>query len=234
MKHLLRLYQNINRKRIGLTLVEILVVTTIFLIVATSLSVVFKAGLDSWRRTQSRLDMYQKARMALDLMTRDISAAYINSSDPTITFKGFDASGKSGLLSGASASDELFFIAALNPTLTNPNALIDLCKVGYWRNTDNILERIYVVQTQAPPTFTFSSSDENSSSKVASRVTQLNFRYWDSEASPAQFVDTWDSSAGSQKDRLPSMVEVTITIQDVIANTTHNFTTNIYIAGSQI
>ncbi len=213
-----------RRNRNGLTLVEILIVSVIFAIIVGSLFVVFKAGLESWRRTQAHLEVYQNARVALDMVRRDLTAAYLNSADTTIRFGGYDSGIKSGWMTN-SADDELFFIAALNPSLNDPNAVTELCKVGYWRDTSNILYRVYTYFT-GTPTFTFSAADYNNRHKIASNVTQLQFQYWD--ATTAAFANTWDSG-GAQSGRLPSMVEVTISVKELNSSKTKTFITNVYI-----
>ena len=231
----------------GLTLVEILVVIVIFSIISSVLFMVFKAGLDSWRRTESHLEIYQNARMALDMITRDLRAAmldpsYLNSSgNPYITFRGFDSTSASGWRTN-SIGDEMYFVAALNPT--DLTAVFDLCKVGYWLDgkgtadtRDNELQRFYGFQASPTPNYDFTSGN---SDKVALYTTQLNFRYWDDNASPVPaFVDTWDSGAGgAQNGRLPTMVEVTITVRepnpiDPANPKTETFVTNVYIPRSQ-
>lgn len=218
----------INKPK-GLTLVEILVVLTIFAIIAVLLFTVFKSGLDSWRSMESNLELYQNASIAVDIITRDLTAAHINASNGAITFRGFDSSAKSGWMT-ASQADEVFFIAALNP---GPGALFELCKAGYFLDSNNTLQRVYFAQTATPPDFAFSGSDYNNRSKAASNITQLNFRYWDSTI--PGFIDTWDSRTGqAQAGRLPNMVEVTIDLRepnpvDPLNPKTQRFITNIYV-----
>ena len=240
-----------SARRKGLTLIEILVVSVIFAIIATSLFVVFKAGLDSWSRAKSHLNIYENARVILDMITRDLRGAYIlpssgnisGDSSVDITFKGFDSSSPSGWRTN-NIGDELYFVAASNPSINNPNAIFDLCKVGYWLNgkgtanvSDDELERIYVPQTSAPGNFTFGAGDSTSSSRLSQYVTQLNFRYYDPTTSA--WSNTWDSGiGGAQAGRLPRSVEVTITVREPYPINPNNpkiqqFVTNIYIPGSQ-
>ena len=213
-----------SARRKGLTLIEILVVSVIFAILATSLFVVFNTVLYSWRRTQAHLEIHQNARMALDMVTGDLTAAYLNSADATVRFRGYDSGAKSGWMTN-SADDELFFVAALNPRLNDANAFTELCKAGYFRDTSNNLYRVYLYFT-AFPNFNFSAADYGNRHKIASNITQLQLRYWD--ATTAAFVNTWDSG-GAQAGRLPSMVEVTISAKEPNSPKTQTFVTNVYI-----
>lgn len=217
-----------SARRRGLTLIEILVVSAIFAIIVTSLSIVFKAGLDSWSRAQARLEVFQTARTALDMITRDLSAAYLNANDANITFRGFTA-GASGWVAN-SADSEVFFIAALNPLLNDPNARFELCKVGYWLDgTTNELMRFYFVQTLAAPDYFFGVGMAGTSSRVADNVTDFTLQFFDSTGA---ITTTWNSTAGGpaiQQGRKPSKVTISITVQEPNSARTQTFATGVYI-----
>ncbi len=218
-----------SARRKGLTLVEILVVSVIFSIIATSLFIVFKAGLDSWRRTQGHLDVFQNARASLDMMTRELSAAYLNSGDPNITFRGF-ASGSGSTWVTPSGGSEAFFIAALNPTQNDPNAKFELCQVGCWLNsTTHQLTRYYYAQTGAPD-YDFSAHMADVPSrhhKIADNVTAYTLSFFDSSGNQ---TTTWDSRAGgAQAGQKPSKVQITLTIQEPVSAKTQTFSMGVFI-----
>lgn len=220
-----------SARRKGLTLIEILVVSVIFAILATSLFVVFKAGLDSWRRTQAHIEVYQNARAALDMMTRELSAAYLNSTNPAITFQGFF---KSIVLSGwvtPSGGDEVFFIAALNPSLNYADATSDLCKVGYYLdNTNNqLMKYFYYVKTGTTPNYDFANTTDVIISKIASNVT--GFGLWYQDVNGGHLV-RWDSSNPSWTtnfNKKPTRVVITLTVKEPNSAKTQTFTTGICI-----
>lgn len=224
-----------SARRKGLTLIEILVASVILVIIVTSLFVVFKAGLDSWRRTQAHLEVYQNARAALDIMTRELSAAYLNSMNPAITFRGFS---NSVALSGwvtPSGGDEVFFVAALNPSLNYSDAVMDLCKVGYYLdNTNNQLMRYsHYVKTGTVPDYDFShntGADNVTLRKIASNITGLTFQYYDANGGP---YTAWNSTSASsppvQLNKKPVKAEITLTVKEPNSAKTQTFTTGIYI-----
>lgn len=218
-------------RRRGLTLVEILVVSVIFAIIATSLFVVFKAGLDSWRRSQAHLEVYQNARAALDMMTRELSAAYLNVNNNAITFKGFNSGGiaPSWGWKPNSGGDEVYFIAALNPALNDPNAKFELCKVGYWLdNNTHQLMRYYYAQTGASPDYNFGSVN-GTSSKIAFNIAELTLQYFDSTGATSDVWDSTNAANPQQLNKKPSKVEITLKIQEPNSAKTQTFTTGVYI-----
>ncbi len=230
MKTLSRLSLNTTRRK-GFTLIEILVVTVIFSIVATSLFIVFKAGLDSWRRTQAHLDVYQNARAALDMITRDLTAAYLNPANSSISFKATDNSAPTGWT--PTTDDVVYFTAALNPALNKADATFELCKVGYWRDANNKLQRVFVwpISTSTPSTFfIFTSTDQYRCYLVASNISNFQLTYYDSTGAT---TTTWNSTAGAQLNKLPSMVQIALTVTEPTSGKAQTFTTNVYIPASQ-
>lgn len=227
-----------SARRRGLTLIEILVVSAIFAIIVTSLSVVFKAGLDSWSRTQAHLEVFQTARAALDMMTRDLSAAYLNANDANITFQGY-AAGATGWVAPTSGTDsEVFFIAALNPTLNDPNVRFELCQVGYWRNSaTNELRRYYFTQTGAAPDYDFSAhtGTPGNHGDIANNVTAFTLQYFGVDATtgaPIGPLATWNSTAAGNPNQFrkkPLKVAISITVQEPNSARTQTFTTGVYI-----
>lgn len=221
-----------SARRKGLTLVEILVVSAIFAIIALSLFVVFRAGLESWSRTQAHLEVYQTARTTIDWLTRDLSAAYLNSNNANIEFRAWTAGGSTWV--SPSGGSEVFFIAALNPTQNDPNAKFELCHVGYWLNsTTHELMRYYYTQVGAAPDYSFSAHVGTAAlhSKVAKNVYGFTLQYFDSTG--AGPTNSWDSRNSSlvpaQRGKKPTKVQITLIIQEPNSTRQQTFATGVYI-----
>jgi prepilin-type N-terminal cleavage/methylation domain-containing protein len=250
------MWQNARLKNRGLTLTEILVVVFIFSILSTILFTIFKGGLDSWRKSENILTMYEEGRTVLDMMSREIQAAYLfqNSTDQTqwTKFYGIDETGTR--LKTNSAKDELFFVAPL-ASRTGEAIRMDLCEIGYWidgkgteNNSDDVLMRHFESFTTLPVEYTFITPDPDTSTKIASSVTDLQFTYYYRSApntSPAATTTNWDSSSnnpagrgenydanGNAKnpDGLPDAVGVSITVRSRDGSQTRTFTTLIPVA----
>ncbi|MFA5164636.1 MAG: prepilin-type N-terminal cleavage/methylation domain-containing protein [Candidatus Omnitrophota bacterium] len=233
----LSLLSRLSARRKGLTLIEILVVSAIFAIIALSLFVVFRAGLESWSRTQAHLEVYQTARTAIDWLTRDLSAAYLNSNNANIEFRAWTAGGSTWVL--PSGGSEAFFIAALNPTQNDPNAKFELCHVGYWLNsTTHELMRYYYTQVGAAPDYSFPAHVGTAAlhSKVAKNViatapaVPFSLLFFDSAGTSFNWWDSRNSSTEpTMRGRKPSKVQITLTIQEPNSTRQQTFTTGVYI-----
>ncbi|MFA6355727.1 MAG: hypothetical protein WCY23_01310 [Candidatus Omnitrophota bacterium] len=222
--------------RAGLTLVEILVVSVIFTIVVLSLFTVLKGAIDSWRKSETLLDMYQNARFALGLMQKEIPAAVLyqgsNDTGHWTKFEGHNLGTAEITEGAASIADEVFFVS---PVAGNPGHQ-DLCEVGYWLRSDNCLMRHfeYFDGTTIPVVYDFSVNNAGTSSDdvIARNVTALEFTYYYRSASgglPTATAVAWDSGQdllngspsqnfgddGNAKipDGLPNAVGVSVTIQ---------------------
>ncbi|MFA5338960.1 MAG: prepilin-type N-terminal cleavage/methylation domain-containing protein [Candidatus Omnitrophota bacterium] len=247
----------IRRNSSGLTLVEILVVAVIFSILVTSLFTVFRGGLDSWRKAETILDMYQNARFALDIMEREISSAYLYQESANTAywtkFEGYLSA--SGLKTG-SAGGEIFFVA---PIANNPGNKQDLCEVGYWLRNDNRLMHHfeYFDGSVVPVAYDFSKKADGSGdtgasdAAIASNVTALTFTYYyrgTAGAAPAATVTSWNSGldaltgatenydSGGNKlipDGLPDAVGISITLQSRDGTQTKTFTDFIRVVGAR-
>lgn len=223
------------------TLIEALIVMTILVIFIGSLFIVFKSGLDSWKKAEGRLDIYQNARAALEIMSREISGAIINPTAPTspgpnsIYFLGgYDVN--SGAVSGQA---EVYFIAPLNP---GGQATSDLCEIGYWLDTAaHKLKRFYVTDKRgtvvspdfdydAPPGAPATIFSTGGSDDFVLHIQNLTFKFFDG----ANWVDTWDSRNGTQQGKLPIAVKIVLkTAEDIpVDPQTKEFETIVYLKNS--
>lgn len=246
---------NINNR--GLTLTEILVVVFIFSILSTIMFTIFKGGLDSWRKSENILTMYEEARFVLDLMSRDIQSAYLfqNSTNQTqwTRFLGNDETGTR--LRTNSAKDELFFVSPVASRTGEPTRM-DLCGIGYWLDgkgtpndtSDDVLMRYFKSFDTLPVDYTFDASVVDST--VAKNVTDIQFTYYyrnvpDGSVSPTATTTNWDSSSnnpagrgenydanGNAKnpDGLPDAVGISITVRSRDGSQTKTFSALVPIA----
>lgn len=243
------------RNRKGLTLTEIMVVVFIFSILSSVLFTVFKSALDSWRRSENVIVMLEDARTVLELISRDISAAFLfqNSNDKTkwTKFCGIDQSGAK--IKNNSSKDELFFIAPV-ALRKGERTRADLCEIGYWLDgkgaqdsSDGALMRHFETFSELPVTFSFAAPDTGADTVIAKNVTDLQFTYYYRSASgakPSSVATQWDSDmdglvnydAGGRlknPDGLPDAVGISITLRSRDGAQTKTFTTLVLIASSK-
>ena len=62
-----------KRSAAGFTLMEVLVAVTIFAIAAAALFVTFRTGIRSWEAGHSASELFQSARVARDVIQRDLA-----------------------------------------------------------------------------------------------------------------------------------------------------------------
>lgn len=238
-------------------MIEILVVAVIFSILVTSLFTVFRGGLDSWRKAETILDMYQNARFALDIMEREISSAFLyQDSANTAYWTKFEGYAPLTGLKSNSVGSEIFFVA---PIAGNPGKQ-DLCEVGYWLRNDNRLMRHYEYfdGTAGPAVYDFTKKADGtvdagaSDSPVASNVSALQFTYYyrnsGGGAAPTGSANSWNSgidaltgptenfdSNGNKliPDGLPDAVGVSITVQSRDGSQSRTFTDLIRVVGAK-
>ncbi|MCK4325347.1 prepilin-type N-terminal cleavage/methylation domain-containing protein [bacterium] len=192
----------------GFTLTEILVAVTILAITVAAIYTSFKGGLTSWTKGTIRMERYQNARAALEMMSREISAAIIIAADGSyqIDFYGVD---NTETVSGETVDDDyLCFVAPVREDPDEP----DLRKVRYELDeTNRQLRRGTDDSIDGDITSDFSFA------QLALNVKSLNFQYYDSS-----WLDSWDSrdtsaesgTNASTEDSLPTAVKITITVQD--------------------
>ncbi len=240
--------------RAGLTLVEILVVAVIFTILVLALFTVFRGALDSWRKSETLLDMYQNTRFTFELMRKEIPASVLyqgsNNTAYWTKFEGND-SGSAAIIKTNSVGDELFFVA---PVAGNPGDQ-DLCEVGYWLRNDNCLMRHfeYYDGSTVPVAYDFAVNNAGTTSAdvIARNVSAISFVYYYRNAVgavPSATATSWDSSTdtltgGNQNidssgnalipDGLPEAVEVSLTVQSRDGLQQKTFTDFILIPGAR-
>jgi prepilin-type N-terminal cleavage/methylation domain-containing protein len=66
-----------GHKNRGLTLTEVMVVVAILSVLTLSIYTVFKSGIDAWSKSETHLEVYQNARVALDQISRELPGAFV-------------------------------------------------------------------------------------------------------------------------------------------------------------
>lgn len=179
-----------RKREKAFTLIELIISTSILAFLMLTVYSVFYNNSLVWEEGNTRIQMYQGARVCLDTMAREIRSAFISSSNPYLTFKGDRCN--------------LNYVCASNKV--NRSGEYDLCEVGYSLKGSNLYRRMRSVLSSVP-------GENGTSSVLAPYILSLNFMYYDG----VKWRESWDSTMGTPEDTsddgLPFTVKITITTQ---------------------
>ena len=177
--------------REAFTLLEVLMATFIAASLMMVVSYVFWRSFSIWEKGDHRLKMCQNARYGIDVMNREIRAAFISRSNSGLFFKGDESS--------------LHFISASHKA--NMEGEYDLCELRYYLK-DSHLKRMVKSHLDSGP------GKGGSTAVLASSILELFFSYYGGE----RWHEGWDSTGGTPDDMtddaLPKMVKIRLKSQD--------------------
>ncbi len=195
-----KLFNNMSKKS-GFTLIEILVATTILVITMASIYMSFRGGVTSWTKGTARMERYLNARAALDMMSREMRAAFIIDTGAYVNqfFYG--------------ESDNVTFIAPLRGD--DDRSVLRTIKYGLNLlpgAPPNELHRIKEPSIVSDITgVAYDPNRPELTAPLVSHITYLSFAYYDGVGWPT----AWDSTTGgTEEGRLPQAVRITIRVQD--------------------
>ena len=196
----------------GFTLVELIVATTIFVIILGAAYSLFEAGRNLTTRGEARAQLHQALRAAMKSIEEDLKGAVMPNAAYDTGFIGTNGG------SGGQPLDKIEFIAVsahamprslkantAQQPLLSPRT--DMAKVTYWVEGDAKRPAHGLVRNRNPilsPVSVQNIRDEDIE-EVSAEVVYLNLRYYDTD-----WQDSWDST---QVRKLPKAVEVTLHLQ---------------------
>ena len=229
---------NYNR---GITLVETLVAVMILSVLALSLYTVFKSGIDAWTKSESRLEIYQNARAALDQISRELAGAFATPDDPNgAKLVGVD---------GGAGSDTLTFITDFADSIYKIKYHLEIPDATYPNR--KILWRDYIdYSTDTGKTYTSDAATDYHLTEFvkytkSASVDNIQFTYLAQTDSQA-FLTAWGSArpewpgtgAGAPPDdTLPEAVKIVITMRASPYDpngATYDFETIVYLPNSEV
>ncbi|MCX7013136.1 MAG: prepilin-type N-terminal cleavage/methylation domain-containing protein [Candidatus Sumerlaeota bacterium] len=208
--------KRVSRSR-GMTLIEILVSVAISTILLAAAYSVYAAATSGWNKSRRRIDMHQRARVALDLMSRCLRCA-ANSDDPNqVVFEGLDqqVEGETlGAISSTSESgeldmDEVTFRTNAPIHLFGDQEIADQAAVSFYidRQTDEETGEATstILDMRVDDTYHADASTGGWVVEVADWVEQMNVSYFNG----TDWVTRWTSTDG-----VPKAVEVGVVVCD--------------------
>jgi type II secretion system protein J len=186
-----------SRLRRPFTLLEMLIAMAVLAVIMLILFRFFANVQDAWSVSMNTTELYENARVALDIVTRDLQAAVAKANDiPGQHIRFHQAAG-----------DKLWFITSGDPSDAAKSSLIE---VGY-RLNDNHFERAFVDDTNANWNIygpRDDASHQDGYLKVIGAVLQESFVCYDASLSP------YTPNNEGNETFLPSMVSITLRLID--------------------
>jgi type II secretion system protein J len=209
----------------GVTLLELMVALVITALLGLAIYNVCKMAMDAWQKGESRTQVYQNARIALDRMSDEIRSA--------ITLDKDYNPGKKIYFNGTATT--LDFIATAHAPIGNyydswrtgsSDLRFDCCEIGYSHSGEAIYRRQQI--SDVPDSTSISSG--GSSKELVTHITNLAFQYSPDDGTTWQ--DTWDADP-MVNNGLPRMVEIGITAKSDITRYENEktFSTYVYLSG---
>ena len=171
----------------AVTLIELLIASSIFVIVMVSIYSTFHTGLFGYRDIEENIDTYQAARIILERLSRDLRNSFVYSPDETMFL------GKANEISFLTLADNF----KENEFLRNYSF------VSYILEQDKILKLSRKGQTA------FDSREEIEPQELAANIENLNFSYGfiESDSQDLKWKDSWE-----EKNSLPLAVRAKLII----------------------
>ena len=184
-------------QRSGFTLLEILVAMFILAIVLSTIFGAFSETLKNINHAESQADIYQMARVALKIMNKDLEGSLISS---TRSFSGQDEE-----IDGRDADFLSFFstnhVSFEEPGKGSGNAGISFYVLEKEKEEEKglVLYRSDILERNQEP------EEKTGGAVLCEGLHSVNFMYYNSDGDE---YDSWDSSDGQYKNKLPSMVTI--------------------------
>lgn len=184
-------------KRRGFTLVEVLVGTTIAVLIVGAAYSTYLAAANSWQKSRSTSANYQYGRAAMSVMERSIRSALPPSNDTGIVF-----TGESYVIEGTElAADSVRFTCTGNRFTVGRPGMSDIAEIEFFLDISeslgepSLMMRRRVVPSEDP-------EYEGEVDELAPNVVSFNVRYHDG----IDFVDEWEGQ------ELPQAVQISLVL----------------------
>jgi len=169
-------YNFILNRKAGFTFIELMVVSSIFAVIAVAVYSTFGIGIFAWKKSQNTQNLLQDIRLSLDKMAQDLENAVLYSKE-------------AGFSNFTGEKNKISFYSLVEVFSSLPPHS-ELRKITYSLN-GNVLQRL----EQTYPEY-LREEEQRLPEEIANQISNLNFSYCysDEEAQPPyKWKDTWDS-----------------------------------------
>ncbi|MEE2902824.1 MAG: type II secretion system protein GspJ [Myxococcota bacterium] len=194
----------------GLTLIEIALAVSILAFMGIATAGTIGRSFDAYEAVTGIDGKYHNVRMAMNRMARDISMAFIT---PAQSVRDEDRQWKTIFKGGdESPFDELTFTSFSHRILLQDAKESDQCEITYFGKADE--DDSSKINLMRREDWRLDEEPEKGGRVyvLAEDIKDFKLRYFD--AKDDDWTDEWDTEKSEFQGRLPSIVELTITIED--------------------
>ena len=208
---------------------EILVAMAIIAIVLSTLFATFGNTLENMNHVESQSEIYQMARIALDRVQEDLECSIILLEQEQTSEQDQEEllldvfSGKNEEIRDRDA-DAVSFLSTTHLSLTDTEAYSGLARIAFYveeiEDQDGfVLYRSDTPEREEPP------EEKSGGVMLCNNIHSFNLVYYDADGDE---FESWDSSEGEVKDRLPARVSIRLAFIDILnAETPYQFETGV-------
>jgi prepilin-type N-terminal cleavage/methylation domain-containing protein len=204
----------VKRAASGFTLIELLVTAVLLASVSAGVATVMSVCLAAWKAGQARADLSQQAGATLDILARDMRAAFIGRQGFLVSYDEGDGFYHLELTTASRRSLRLLYLAERGETPTEN--MSDLAQVVYFTlpaadGETFALYRQEICPPAAEPTVE-EDLDPEQAQLLSDEVVAFRLRFWDAQQE-ADWLPEWDTTAESTT-ALPAAVEIVLALRD--------------------
>lgn len=223
--------KKIYKRKSNFTIVELLVAMGVFSILMLALMQFFTGAQQIWQKSSARSEVFENARVALDLIATDLQCAYyeMNHSKKRIFFAAddYDANSYASIDDAYDNTYEKIAFATVR-SAAKSGAGSKLCQVKYWLDTSTA-DELYTLKVDEiwddsadwkittdmgsdisgiyKDDYTGTAFEKNgTANKIVPNVLSLGFKLYNKNGTE---IDTANTA-----DRFPYKVEITLTVVD--------------------
>jgi len=191
----------------GFTLFEILLAFSIFSIIIFTIYATYTGTFRTINLTESRLELYRRASIALERMSEDIQASYVSMLPPNSFGRPAEYTrfvGENNQINSRDA-DSLSFFSRIPEMFSDGKDMVSGLLINYEVVEDSENEELVLLRSENPE-FT-DDTEFKKGLLLCDGLQSVSISYYD--AAGEQF-DSWDSEGDKFKGRLPRMVSIAL------------------------
>jgi prepilin-type N-terminal cleavage/methylation domain-containing protein len=207
---------NLQRReaaRRAVTLIEVVTSIAVASMLSAAALAIYAGATTGWDKARRRIDMQQRGRVSLDLISRCVRGAHIPVSQDSLVFEGEDKVSEEAAAEAGDAAewdlDTLTIRTNAPIQLFRDEALSDQAELQFYieavenEETGEVYSTLYMRVDATPDS---DSSGGGWIVEVAGGVQEMNMTYFDG----AEWVESWSSERGA-----PKAIEAAIVVADL-------------------